>query len=342
MSVTLAVSADQLSKTALSYIGTLEDENAINLCVQDRYKRAGIPKGEGNLMWQSVQFGAHSSPTELTGLGYDTIGLTTQTVDFGATYSWHAVIWPALISVFEEEQNAGGVKIYDIAKTRLDNVMGEAMRRKEAQILSGGQTGYSALTSLNGVDNATGIFEGAVPASQTHSIGGLSRVTYGVYPGWSHGYGNVAGAYASNGEATWRSAVYSSRLLPNPVDCIFSSVQNLANHNRALGTHEIFAKDEVSGRTVTKWHGIDSEVSYYMPHSGITTGTTATAGSEISAYALNLKKVPLVTLGSNSLRFLGWKDVPDKPIKVAMFIDISQICPSYMGSSFMIQGADEW
>ena len=126
----LVTGARMLESVVAAVAGPDGVEAYVAAMLQDRYKRAGIPKGEGNLMWQSVQFGAHSSPTELTGLGYDTIGLTTQTVDFGATYSWHAVIWPALISVFEEVQNAGGVKIYDIAKTRLDNVMGEAMRRE--------------------------------------------------------------------------------------------------------------------------------------------------------------------------------------------------------------------
>lgn len=345
MAVTLSVSNEQLTMTTLAYQPGVADGNFRKLCLQDAWSRglgAAAKQDGGNLMIQSVQFGAHSSPTELTGLGYDTVGLTTQTTGFFAQYGWHAVVWPALIAVLEEEQNAGAQQMHDLAKTRTDNVMGEAMRRKEQHLFQGGQTGYSALTTLNGVDVATGVFEGAVPASQTHSFGGLSRATFATFPGWSHLYGSAGNAYASNGEAVVRAVINTSRQRLLPVDRIFASLPGLANHQRALGNHQDMVKDELSGRMITQFQGIEVEQSEYMPGIGMGGTTTTTAGSEISFMGMSFKGIPLKVLRQNSLRFLGWKDVPDRPVRIGMFIDISQVCPFYMGSSFMIQGADTY
>lgn len=340
MSVTLSVSSDQLTMTSLAYQPEVSDGNYKKLCLLDRYDRAGIkPADGGNLMIQSVQFGQHSAPTELTGLGYDTVGLTTQTTGFFAQYTWHAVVWPMLISVFEEEQNAGAEKIHDLAKVRMENVQGWAMRSKEQHLFAGGVTGYSALTTLNGIDVATGVFEANTPANQTHVFGGLSRGTFAAFPGWNHLYGQAFSTYASNGEATARHLINYSKQRLHPADVIFSSIAGLANHQRALGAHESFAKDEVSGRPVATFQGIPVEQSEYMPNAGATTGT---AGSEATFYGLSMKGIPLVHLGKNKMRFLGWKDVPDRPVKIGLIIDISQVCPVYMGGSWLFQGGDAY
>lgn len=340
MSTTLSVSNDQLTHNTLSYQPEVADGNYKKLCILDAYDRAGTKPGSGNLMIQRAQFGAHSAPTELTGLGYNTIGLSFQTTGFFAQYTWQAVVWPMIISVLEEEQNTGPTAIDDQAKDRMENVMGEAMRRKEAQIGIGGQTGYSGLLTWNGVDVSTGVFEAAVPASQTHSFGGLPRATFATFPGWTHGYGSVGGSYSSNGERTIRSLINTSRQRLHPADRIFASIPCLANHQQVLSGHENFAKDEVSGRPVMQWQGIPAEQSEYIPGIGMGGATTTTAGSEISAYGVSMKGIPLVTLGKNKMRFLGWKDDPARPVRVGLMIDISQICPLYMGGSWMAQGGD--
>ena len=90
---------------------------------------------------------------------------------------------------------------------------------------------------------------------------------------------------------------------------------------------------------MTTFQGITAEMSEFMPNAGT---TTATAGSEASFYGLALKGIPLVPLGRNTMRFLGWKDVPDRPVKIGLLIDISQVCPMYMGTSFLLQGGDAY
>lgn len=340
MAVTLSVSNDQLTMTSLAYQSEVADINFKRLAALDRYKTAAQKRDGGNLIIQSVQAGQHSSPTELTGLGYDTVGLATQITGFFAQYTWHAVVWPMLISVLEEEQNAGAEKMHDLAKVRMENVQGWAMQSKEQQLLQGSVTGYSALTSLNGIDNTSGVFEANVPASQTHSFGGLARSTFASFPGWSHLYASASSSYSSNGEAATRLMINTSKTRPGPqLDVILSSLSGISNHQRVLGAHEMFAKDEVSGRPVSTFQGIPVEASEFMPNAGTTTGT---AGSEATFYGMSMKGIPLVTLSRNNFRFLGWKDVPDRPVKIGLIIDISQICPFYMGTSFLLQGGDAY
>lgn len=350
MSVSVSVTNEQLTTTSLRVMTETSDGNYRRLSLLNQYKTKGGAKlrlNGGTVIIQPVEFGSHAAAvTELTGLGYDPINLAFQTTRFPAQYTWWWGVMPVVISVREMEENTGDQEIVNLAESRTANVMGEFPRRLEQYLLAGTGSGFSALTTLNGVDVATGIFEANAPASQTHVIGGISRATYASFPGWTHQFGDIAGSYSSNGLGTGRTVTNQIKNRMHPADFILGSVSYLSNHQRSLSGHEFFAKEEQNGRAITKVFGIDADTSDYMPNAG---ASTTGVGNEISAYGISVKGVPLLQNKDFNMKLYmpnggstAWQDVPGQPIKIALVMCCMQVAPFYMGGSFMFRGGDTY
>lgn len=135
--------------------------------------------------------------------GYDTLPVAPAEVITAAEYTIKQYAVPVTVSGLEEIQNSGRAKIIDLVDARLEVAESTMANLLEVGIYGDG-TGYNgkALTGLALQVEAT------ATASQTSTVGGVSRQTY---PFWRNQYSNPstntpAEAYAAF-NAQWASQV---------------------------------------------------------------------------------------------------------------------------------------
>lgn len=346
MAVIMQITNEQLTSGALTIQTETADLNKRKLFLLDLYQShlgSQMREDPCSLIVGNVEIGDHSTVTELTGLGYDALNLSFQTTNFPTQWTWWKAAMPFVISQTEIEQNGNG--IYKIADRRVANVLNAFPRLLEKQLVQGSVSGFSALSSLNGVDLAAGFMEGSAPAVQTHSIGGIARTTTATLPGWNHLYGNVLSSYASNGQAVGRDIKATMMHREYPADFVLASTSFAANHLRSLSGHEIFVDAEQKGKPRTEYFGLPMSTSEYMPNAG---ATTATAGSEISAYGISASGIPLKQLGDNNMRMHKWEDgntwhdLDGTLVKIGVVTCMMQLTGFNFGGSFLIQGGDRY
>tara|TARA_R110000751_G_scaffold19527_1_gene58267 strand:+ start:212 stop:1213 length:1002 start_codon:yes stop_codon:yes gene_type:complete len=237
-------------------------------------------------------FGEHSKTTRMQ-TGYERIDLSVEDVFVPAVYDWAHVVRPIAISSEEEMINQGDAAILSILESRVKMTANALKREYVKNVVQGGVAGWEDWGTLNGLDSGSGFLEEDAVASQTNSVGGVSKSAYSDKTGWQNQVYDGAGSFNSNGLAgLYDMMVEINSVSPsgNP-SVILASRSGFKNLKRALSASERYidtAKLD-GGRVSQTWDGVPIDVEYFMPDSGTTTGTAG--DNEISFYMLNLNDI---------------------------------------------------
>lgn len=345
MSVTLPLDNETLTTNSIRILEKESDANFRKTPFVDMLNKAQGSRADldgGPLIIKDVEFGQHSQVTEMTGRGYDVINTAVALTGIPAEYTWWRAVMPIVISQRERDENDGDTKVLDLAGKRTRNVQGWFTRFLEQQLLQGNVSGFSALTHLNGIDYSTGVLEAAVYASQTRTVGGISKATYAGYPGWVNQWGNVAGSASSNGVAQLDYVTTAARnRSPDGIGLwIFS--ESFANHMlRQARTYKRWVKESAIdfGAITSEWNGRPMTSSTYMPNAGSVTGT---AGSEVSGYGLDVNNMTLWWRKGRKFYLRPFEDIPGTETSIALLICMAQLGPEHLGGSAVLTGGDTY
>jgi hypothetical protein len=130
--------------------------------------------------------------------GYDPLPMAPVDVISAAQYDWKQYAVPVVVSGKEEMQNSGKEALLDLVESRLE-VAESTMANLIEVGLYGNGTGYGgkALTGLGA------IVENLATASQTSTVGGISRTTYSF---WRSYYATASTATAALLQAAMNTA----------------------------------------------------------------------------------------------------------------------------------------
>ena len=285
----MAISNDLLSSTLYAIRDAEVDQLYRKTAFLDLVKSAGgIEYEDGGIKLQRpLSVVDHSTITQLA-TGYEPVSLAVSDVLKPAIYEWQDFVAPVLITKKEELENQGEKAIVKIVEARMKNVMGMFRRELNKQILAGTSTIMSNMSSLNGFTLTTGFLEegAAAPATQTNTVGGLSKATLNV-PGW---FNSVrAGAVATiNADLT---ALYQECNQFSPFGDVRAIIMNpaaFAAYKAALFTNERFMSSDKldGGRLQLAFAGAVVEQDNEMPDN---TGGAA----KYSAYLLNFEGIKM-------------------------------------------------
>jgi hypothetical protein len=285
----MAISNDLLSSTLYAIRDAEVDQLYRKTAFLDLVKSAGgIEYEDGGIKLQRpLSVVDHSTITQLA-TGYEPVSLAVSDVLKPAIYEWQDFVAPVLITRKEELENQGEKAIVKIVEARMKNVMGMFRRELNKQILAGTSTIMSNMSSLNGFTLTTGFLEegAAAPATQTNTVGGLSKATLNV-PGWFNSV--KAGTTATiNADLT---ALYQECNQFSPFGDVRAIIMNpaaFAAYKAALFTNERFMSSDKldGGRLQLAFAGAVVEQDNEMPDN---TGGAA----KYSAYLLNFEGIKM-------------------------------------------------
>ena len=285
----MAISNDILSST-LRILLDYETDNlfkAVPLLDQMK-KQGGVEYFDGG---QKVDvpliLAEHSTITQLS-TGYEPVNLAVQDALRNATYNWCDFVAPIVINKKEELSNRGDRAIVSIAEARMKSVMGLLKREFEKQSVAGTSTILSDLNTLNGAV-AGGFLEDIAFASQTNTVGGISKA---AFPNdYQNQFVDSASAFLTTGIQDLTNLYISSQLrtpdggAPN---LLLVSPKMYQNYKKLLFTNERFVDEKTldGGKLALAFHGAMMFVDGNLP-------VTGKSGNLISGYALNTKHMHL-------------------------------------------------
>jgi hypothetical protein len=285
----MAISNDLLSSTLYAIRDAEVDQLYRKTAFLDLVKSAGgIEYEDGGIKLQRpLSVVDHSTITQLA-TGYEPVSLAVSDVLKPAIYEWQDFVAPVLITKKEELENQGEKAIVKIVEARMKNVMSMFRRELNKQILAGTSSIMSNMSSLNGFTLTTGFLEegAAAPATQTNTVGGLSKATLNV-PGWFNSV--KAGTAATiNADLT---ALYQECNQFSPFGDVKAIIMNpaaFAAYKAALFTNERFMSSDKldGGRLQLAFAGAVVEQDNEMPDN---TGGAA----KYSGYLLNFEGIKM-------------------------------------------------
>jgi len=173
-----------------SRTGEIADNVLGNNPILANLKKKGRVKtvSGGNTIMEELSFA--QNPNGGAYDGYDPLPMAPADVISAAQYDWKQYAVPVVVSGKEMMQNSGKEALLDLVESRLD-VAESTMANIIETGLYGDGTGYGgkALTGLGAIVEAT------ATASQTSTVGGISRTTWSF---WRSYYATATTATAAN------------------------------------------------------------------------------------------------------------------------------------------------
>ncbi len=127
---------------------------------------------------QPVIFGEHSSITQLSN-GFEPVSMAVTDPFQTAKYEYSNFTQPIVLSAVEKAANKGDLAVVNILESKMKNVMLGLKKEVSKQIIRGNSSTLTSLQTLNGMSgNTTGWLEGISAATQSNTVGGLSKTTY--------------------------------------------------------------------------------------------------------------------------------------------------------------------
>lgn len=351
MSVTLSgISVEQLSAGSLEIKDQIIDgQFNVNAFLGSYREVLGDGKpmdpGHAQVNWP-LSFVDHSDPTELTYAmnGFNDVDWSTRQTfnDAFLAYTFWLAVYPMAVSYQELQVNKaqGNGVANKLAKERSANVLRAGMRRLEKQCLQGGQTGHAACTTLNGVDQPTGLLEAAAFSAQTHSVGGVAKATYNAYPLLLNEYYDFANSINARGKDG--IGYVKSQMMVRAPESPMKRVAIATPECHQAFTRLADAKIMVIGDTKTLdaypieevlVGGIRIRPSPYMPTAG-----SASTARPVSMYWLTPEEQPWVWLADNVFKFDAWEMVrkPQVALINTMYVG-GQLCPKGLASAALFE-----
>lgn len=286
----MAISNDLLSSTLYSIRDSEVDQLYRKTAFLDLCKaNGGIEYEDGGIKIQRpLSVIDHSTITTLP-TGYEPVSLAVSDVLRPAIYEWSDFVAPIVITKKEEMENQSEKAIVKIVEARMKNVMSMLRREVNKQILAGSSTTLTTLNTLNGEASTTGFLEAgaAAPATQTNTVGGLSKNGLNV-PGWFNAFRQgTAGTIVDD-----LTQVYQDTNQFSPFGDVRAIIVNPATfqaYKAALFTNERFMSADSldAGRLQLAFHGAVMEQDNEMP-------ANAGAATRFSALLLNFEGIKMV------------------------------------------------
>lgn len=276
-----------------------------------------------------------STTTQIT-TGWEPVNMAVQEISQQAQYDYSRVVRPVLISGKEEASNRGEKAIINLAEARHRSAIAALMRELNRQIVQGGVSAFSGVTSLNGNTGfgggATGFLEAAAVGSQSNTVGGLVR---GSVVGLNNQFIDGAGTVADILKNLYTLEARASTLLPAGGDggrfhLTLASMDAYAAYRNALFANERFI--DVKSLDAAGVQSLAFSSGVMMPDRDIGFGQSSTT-VENSFMLLNLDGVFLDTLNGADFAFTGFMDYPGYDGRYGQIVWQGGLCAGHLGSS---------
>ena len=294
----------------------------------------------GSRVEQPVIFGEHSSLTELTN-GFEPVSMAVTDPFNVAKYEYSNFTQPIILSAVEELANKGETAVVNILEAKMNNVMLGLRKAVSERVFVGGST-LSTLQTLNGMGTATvaaettGWFEAAAPASQTNTVGGLSKTTFRS-ENWFNQVQDAGGTLSLedldelfiNCQIRNPSGVFPDLLFMSP-KC-FAAFQAL--QQSSVNYVSASDRDSLDRDMVAMWR---SAKIFVEP----TLGFNNAAGQAVSAYALSSSQFQLYADNDAFFTVSDMLPVPGTATKAAQVISRIQLCTGHLASHGVLLRAE--
>ena len=294
----------------------------------------------GSRVEQPVIFGEHSSLTELTN-GFEPVSMAVTDPFNVAKYEYSNFTQPIILSAVEELANKGETAVVNILEAKMNNVMLGLRKAVSERVFVGGST-LSTLQTLNGMGTATvaaettGWFEAAAPASQTNTVGGLSKTTFRS-ENWFNQVQDAGGTLSLedldelfiNCQIRNPAGVFPDLLFMSP-KC-FAAFQAL--QQSSVNYVSASDRDSLDRDMVAMWRGAKIFVEP-------TLGFNNAAGQAVSAYALSSSQFQLYADNDAFFTVSDMLPVPGTATKAAQVISRIQLCTGHLASHGVLLRAE--
>lgn len=282
-----------------------------------------------------VQLVEHSNISQLSS-GYEPVSLSVADIHRPAIYEWCDFVAPVVITKKEETSNKGPRAIVKIAETRMKNVMGLLKREASAQLIAGNSTVLTELSSLNGVDAATGFFEELAFGTQGNTVGQIPKSSFPA--AWQNQVDTAGGAFATNGlNAMSRIAIQIQTYAPEGgLGLVLASPASYALYRSTLQLQERYMmsdKQVDGGRMSLLFHGAPVEIEPNL-------GFTGSGGTIVSMYFLNPKLLHIYTDKDAWFQLGDFEHVTGYASRSANVLTRMQIGASHLASQGILLNAE--
>lgn len=335
------ISNDLLSSTLFSIRDGEVDELFQKVPFLDHAKKSGgIEYEDGGIKIQRpLALSEHSTITQHTN-GYEPIDLAVRDIMQPAIYNWADFSAPILVTKKEELENGGEKAVVKIVEARMRSVMGLLRKELNKQIIAGSSTKLTDVQSLAGGVAATGFLEAIVRGSQDNVVGGISKATFSATPGWQNSFGDILGAFNTNGirimQRVYQEA--NARAPMGEIDLVLLSEAALANYRRALFAQERYVDEKMldGGRMALAFGGAMVEQDLEL---GYTDGDT---GNPISGYMINFDGIKLVQHKDADFAVSPFEHVSGYNARAAHLYWKGQLIADHLGSQAILNDGEVW
>lgn len=282
-----------------------------------------------------IETAEQTTSTQIT-TGWEPVNMAVQEISQQAQYDYSRVVRPVLISGKEETSNRGEKAIIQLAEARHKAAIAAMMRELNRQIVQGGVSAFSSVTSLNGNSNfgglSTGLLQAAAVGSQTNTVGGLTR---GSVVGLNNQFLDGGGTVADIIKNLYTLEARASTLLPAGGDggrfhLTLASMDAYAAYRNGLFANERFIDARSLDAAGVQSLAFSSGVM--MPDRDIGFGQTNTT-EDNSFMLLNLDGIFLDQLEGADFAFTGFMDYPGYDGRYGQIVWQGGLCAGHLGSS---------
>jgi len=291
----------------------------------------------------------HSNTKQVT-TGYEAADTAVQTILTSGSDQWAFWLRPVIVSWIDDAKVTGPGKLIDLTQTRTENTVLSTRQEMERRLLRFSAIAQmSDINTLNGDDEAGGFFENTAVGSQNNTVHGISKSTYGSFPGFQNQRYDAAGDASANALPGLRSLINRIRQRTRAQKDLrgYLSFSFAEHYGTVVQGQERYTEassrqaDAIGGETIIIG-GIPTTQTPNMPNAGSTTGA---GNDEWSALFVDHRCVQMQILGNGKL------DGSMEPFhafgaghstKIAFFKFGGQLCIGDWGSSGILFGGDTY
>ena len=300
----------------------------------------------GSRVEQPVIFGDHSSITELSN-GFEPVSMAVTDPFQTAKFEYSNFTQPIVLSAVEKAANKGDLAVVNILESKMKNVMLSLKKEVSKQILVGDSGKITTLQTLNGngtsavAPDTTGWLEGVAQASQTNSVGGLSKSTYQAQ-NWFNQFVDAGGTLALShiDEAFIQTQLYNPAGTTPDIMLVSPSFYAafLALMDQRIQYISVGDRDGLNQTMVATYRGARI---YVDPNMGFTASAASGMGAKaVSAYLLSSDQFQLYVDTDGFFNVGEMMPVPGTATEAAMVFCRMQLVTGHLASHAILIDAE--
>jgi hypothetical protein len=230
-----------------------------------------------------------------------------------ATFPWVEHVIPIMLSDMEAKLNRGPEARIKILDARLKSNLNQMKRLITRRLLGVGTSGQ-ALVSFNGMTSAgaggfaTGFFGKTAFASQTQTVGGITRSS--SIPGWCHQIADVSDDFSANGLDAMNSIYVATKSYGASDKFLWlGSTGGVKNYKASIQANERYVDGQAldAGRFDLAYNGAPVAIEPALTEEG---ASNSTADEEITFYALDLSHIKIAGVKDAFFDLSEWTTMP--------------------------------